>query len=41
MASRNSGKEEMNEVRVFLEAITGNVEKVIVGKRPAIELVLI
>jgi len=41
MASRNSGKEEMEEVRVFMEAIASNVEKVIVGKRPAIELVLI
>ena len=41
MASRNSDKDEIDDIRAFLEAITCNVEKVIVGKRPAIELVLI
>jgi len=41
MASRNSDKDEIDDIRAFLEAITSNVEKVIVGKRPAIELVLI
>jgi len=41
MASRNSDEEEIDVVRVFLEAITSNVENVIVGKRAAIELVLI
>lgn len=41
MASRNSGKEEIDDILVYLEAITSNVEKVIVGKRAAIELVLI
>ena len=41
MASRNSDKDDIDDIRAFLEAITSNVEKVIVGKRPAIELVLI
>ena len=41
MVSRNSNKDEIDDIRAFLEAITSNVEKVIVGKRPAIELVLI
>jgi MoxR-like ATPase len=41
MASSFNGKEDIDGVRAFMEAIASNVEKVIVGKRSAIELVLI
>jgi MoxR-like ATPase len=41
MASEGDGKLGIDEVKNFTEAIAVNVEKVIVGKRPAIDLVLI
>jgi MoxR-like ATPase len=41
MASKDSGMQALDEVRVFMETIASNVEKVIVGKRPSIELVLV
>jgi MoxR-like ATPase len=41
MVSSFNGKEDIDGVRAFMEAIASNVEKVIVGKRSAIELVLI
>ncbi len=42
MAGENQANESVtNDIRNFAEAVINNVEKVIVGKRPAIELVLI
>ncbi len=41
MASEGDGKLGIDEVKNFTEAIAVNVEKVIVGKRPAIDLILI
>jgi len=42
MALKDTNTENStNEIQEFVETMTGNVEKVIVGKRPIIELVLI